>query len=211
MPKKPSTYKKGADLGGTTEATGSWLKKYPLAGTGTFTAIDVSTGKISWQKKEPVAMIGGATTTAGGLVFVGVSGKGLFQALDAKTGKVLRQQGLGAHRRRRERLLGRRQGIRADLFRRHVHRRPRLGRHRETVSRDLHGVFPRLTGSEQPARSTTNRAGASERHNERSSDASHQSHAAHHRCDPRACGGADIAASRANTLTGTDGPGFTSR
>ncbi len=95
VPKKAPTYKQGVDLGGTAQATGPWLKKYPLAGTGTFTAIDVSTGKIRWQKKEPVAMIGGASTTAGGLVFVGVSGKGLFQALDAKTGAVLWQQGLG--------------------------------------------------------------------------------------------------------------------
>jgi quinoprotein glucose dehydrogenase len=39
-------------------------------------------------------MVGGATTTAGGLVFVGVSGKGLFQALDAKTGSVLWQNAL---------------------------------------------------------------------------------------------------------------------
>jgi len=68
---------------------------YPLAGTSTFTAIDVDTGKIRWQTKEPTAMIGGATTTAGRLVFVGVSGKGLFQALDATTGKVLWQHALG--------------------------------------------------------------------------------------------------------------------
>ena len=40
-------------------------------------------------------MVGGATTTAGGLVFVGVSGKGIFQALDAKTGDVLWQDSLG--------------------------------------------------------------------------------------------------------------------
>ena len=39
-------------------------------------------------------MVGGATTTAGGLVFVGVSGKGVFQALDAKTGDVLWQNAL---------------------------------------------------------------------------------------------------------------------
>jgi len=95
VPKKPAKYTGGADLGGTTENTGSWTKKYPLAGTGTFTAIDVDTGKIRWQKKEPVAMVGGASTTAGGLVFVGVSGKGLFQALDAQSGKVLWQQALG--------------------------------------------------------------------------------------------------------------------
>jgi PQQ-dependent dehydrogenase (methanol/ethanol family) len=95
VPKKPLKYTKGADAGGTVQVTGPWAKKYPLAGTGTFTAIDVNTGKIRWQKKEPVSMVGGATTTAGGLVFVGVSGKGFFQALDAKTGKVLWQQSLG--------------------------------------------------------------------------------------------------------------------
>jgi glucose dehydrogenase len=85
----------GADLGGNAEVTGPWLKRYPLAGTGTFTAIDVDTGRIRWQQKEPVAMVGGATTTAGGLVFVGVSGKGVFQALDAKTGKLRWQHALG--------------------------------------------------------------------------------------------------------------------
>jgi PQQ-dependent dehydrogenase (methanol/ethanol family) len=95
VPKKPLKYTKGADIGGTTEGTGSWTKKYPLAGTGTFTAIDVNSGKIRWQKKEPVAMVGGASTTAGGLVFVGVSGKGVFQALEAKTGNVLWQHALG--------------------------------------------------------------------------------------------------------------------
>ncbi len=94
VPKKPVKYTKGADVGGTVQLSGPFTKKYPLAGTGTFTAIDVNTGKIRWQKKEPVAMVGGATTTAGGLVFVGVSGKGSFQALDAKTGKVLWQQAL---------------------------------------------------------------------------------------------------------------------
>jgi PQQ-dependent dehydrogenase (methanol/ethanol family) len=95
VPKKPLKYTKGADVGGTVEVTGPWTKKYPLAGTGTFTAINVSTGKIRWQKKEPVGLIGGATTTAGGLVFLGVSGKGVFQALDAKTGNVLWQQSVG--------------------------------------------------------------------------------------------------------------------
>jgi PQQ-dependent dehydrogenase (methanol/ethanol family) len=95
VPKKPLKYSKGLDLGGTATVTGPWVKKYPLAGTGTFTAIDVDTGKIRWQKKEPVAMVGGSTTTAGGLVFVGLSGKGLFQALDARTGKVLWQHAVG--------------------------------------------------------------------------------------------------------------------
>jgi alcohol dehydrogenase (cytochrome c) len=95
VPKKVPAYKRGFDFGGSVQTVGAWTKKYPLAGTGTFTAIDVNTGKISWQKREPVAVVGGATTTAGGLVFVGVSGKGMFQALDAKTGDVLWQDSLG--------------------------------------------------------------------------------------------------------------------
>jgi PQQ-dependent dehydrogenase (methanol/ethanol family) len=97
VPKKPLRYKVGADYGGTFQVSGPWTKKLPkgVTGTGTFTAIDVQTGKIRWQKKEPVAMIGGATTTAGGLVFVGVSGKGIFQALDARSGQVLWQHALG--------------------------------------------------------------------------------------------------------------------
>jgi alcohol dehydrogenase (cytochrome c) len=95
VPKKPAPYSTGIDLGGAVETTGPWTKKYPLAGTGTFTAIDVDTGKIRWQKKEPTGLAGGATTTAGGLVFVGISGKGSFQALDAKTGAVLWKHSLG--------------------------------------------------------------------------------------------------------------------
>jgi alcohol dehydrogenase (cytochrome c) len=95
VPKHVPAYSTGIDVGGSVDVTGPWTKKYPLASTGTFTAIDVNTGTIRWQAKEPVAMVGGATATAGGLVFVGVSGKGVFQALDAKTGKVLWQQSVG--------------------------------------------------------------------------------------------------------------------
>ena len=55
---------------------------------GTFTAIDLNTGKRAWQAKAEQPMIGGALATAGGLVFTG-EGNGLFKAYDAKTGKVL--------------------------------------------------------------------------------------------------------------------------
>ena len=95
VPKRPPSYTSGTDLGGTFSTSGPWAKKYPLAGTGTFTAIDVNTGKIRWQKNEPTGLVGGATTTAGGLVFVGISGEGAFEALDAKTGAVLWQHALG--------------------------------------------------------------------------------------------------------------------
>jgi glucose dehydrogenase len=62
---------------------------------GTFTAISTSTGKILWQKKMELPMIGGALATAGGLVFTG-EGNGYFDAFDAKTGEILWQFQAGA-------------------------------------------------------------------------------------------------------------------
>ena len=56
--------------------------------SGSFTAIDVDTGKIAWQYKAPKPMIGGALATAGGLVFVG-EGDGTFDAFDAANGAKL--------------------------------------------------------------------------------------------------------------------------
>src|SRR5215471_5266148 len=55
---------------------------------GNVTAVDYNTGKIAWQVKTPLPMMGGAFTTAGGLMFTG-EGDGWFRAYDAKTGKVL--------------------------------------------------------------------------------------------------------------------------
>jgi len=55
---------------------------------GNVTAVDYNTGKITWQVKTPLPMMGGALTTAGGLMFTG-EGDGWFRAYDAKTGKVL--------------------------------------------------------------------------------------------------------------------------
>jgi alcohol dehydrogenase (cytochrome c) len=55
---------------------------------GNVTAVDYNTGKIAWQKKTPLPMMGGALATAGGLVFTG-EGDGWFRAYDAKTGDVL--------------------------------------------------------------------------------------------------------------------------
>jgi len=55
---------------------------------GTFTAIDLNTGKRAWQVKTDQPMIGGALATAGNLVFTG-EGDGHFNAYDAKTGKQL--------------------------------------------------------------------------------------------------------------------------
>jgi alcohol dehydrogenase (cytochrome c) len=55
---------------------------------GNVTAVDYNTGKIKWQVKTPLPMMGGALTTAGGLVFTG-EGDGWFRAYDATSGKVL--------------------------------------------------------------------------------------------------------------------------
>ena len=50
---------------------------------GNVTAVDYNTGKIAWQVKTPQPMMGGALTTAGGLMFTG-EGNGWFRAYDAK-------------------------------------------------------------------------------------------------------------------------------
>lgn len=55
---------------------------------GTLTSIDLATGKIDWQHKTQLPMLGGVLSTAGNLVFSG-EGNGEFFALDSTTGKKL--------------------------------------------------------------------------------------------------------------------------
>lgn len=62
--------------------------------SGTFTAVNVTTGKIAWAHKMSTPMIGGATATAGGIVFTGDQ-NGTLYAYDAKTGKTLWTGNLG--------------------------------------------------------------------------------------------------------------------
>ena len=62
---------------------------------GTFSAINVDTGKIDWQYKAPQPLIGGALATAGNLVFTG-EGNGWFDAFNAKTGEKVWRYNLGA-------------------------------------------------------------------------------------------------------------------
>lgn len=67
----------------------TWLSTAkPAVQTGTFTAIDVDTGRIRWQHTMPKPMVGGALATAGGLVFVGEP-DGSFDAFDAAAGTKL--------------------------------------------------------------------------------------------------------------------------
>lgn len=62
---------------------------------GTYTAINLATGKIAWQQKVPQPMMGGALSTAGGLTFTG-EGNGNFNAFNSRTGKLLWQFNGGA-------------------------------------------------------------------------------------------------------------------
>jgi alcohol dehydrogenase (cytochrome c) len=55
--------------------------------TGTFTAVSTVNGKVIWKRTMPTPMDGGATATAGGLVFTGDQ-KGILYAFDAKNGDV---------------------------------------------------------------------------------------------------------------------------
>src|SRR3546814_672337 len=55
---------------------------------GTFSALNVRTNRLFWQKKWKDACYSGSLTTAGGLVFIGRN-DGTFTALDTRTGKQL--------------------------------------------------------------------------------------------------------------------------
>ena len=57
---------------------------------GVLSAVDVVSGKLSWQQKVARPMVGGALATAGDLVFAG-EGNGRFVAYDAHTGAHLWQ------------------------------------------------------------------------------------------------------------------------
>ncbi len=61
--------------------------------TGTFTAVSTITGKVIWKHNMPTPMDGGATATAGGLVFTGDQ-QGILYAFDAASGKNLWQGNL---------------------------------------------------------------------------------------------------------------------
>jgi len=62
---------------------------------GTFSAIDPASGRIAWQQRLTKPFNGGATATAGGLVFLGES-DGHLTARDARSGKLLWQFQTGA-------------------------------------------------------------------------------------------------------------------
>jgi alcohol dehydrogenase (cytochrome c) len=73
-----------------TPITGASIGIAPGAGgnMGEFVAFDPVKGQRAWTIKEPLAVFGGAMSTAGGVVFYGTLDK-QFKAVDAKTGKLL--------------------------------------------------------------------------------------------------------------------------
>jgi alcohol dehydrogenase (cytochrome c) len=62
---------------------------------GTFTAVNVDTGKIVWNDTVPQPTMGGALVTAGNVAFMG-EGNGWFDAFNAKTGAKVWHFYLGA-------------------------------------------------------------------------------------------------------------------
>lgn len=57
---------------------------------GLLSAIDLRSGKIRWQQRTALPLIGGVLATAGGLLFVG-EGNGMLDAFDSETGRLLWQ------------------------------------------------------------------------------------------------------------------------
>jgi glucose dehydrogenase len=76
------------DLGGT-------ILPGPGRPSGTFMAVAVDTGRPLWQRRMPAPMIGGASATAGNLVFAGGS-DGVLYAFDARNGHICWQRNVRA-------------------------------------------------------------------------------------------------------------------
>jgi PQQ-dependent dehydrogenase (methanol/ethanol family) len=92
QPYKPGTPVVGQVMGGRlnfiTDGKGE------LAMHGTLSAVNVDTGKIDWQYKSPLPMVGGVLATASDLVFSGEM-DGHLSAFDARTGQKLWSFNLG--------------------------------------------------------------------------------------------------------------------
>ena len=80
---RPEKYKTGASW-----LSGVWLNALGANASGTFSAVDLNTGRVAWQEKMQHRMVGGALATAGGVVFVG-SKERVFYAFDAQRGDTL--------------------------------------------------------------------------------------------------------------------------
>jgi len=91
----PEVYKPGTPIRGQYSGGDMALNTRVFPPSGTFSAVDTTTGAIAWQYKSKRPMYGGALATASGLVFAGDM-DGDFIAFDAKTGKELWRYAMGA-------------------------------------------------------------------------------------------------------------------
>lgn len=80
---RPEKYKTGASW-----LSGVWLNALGANASGTFSAVDLNSGRVAWQQKMQHRMVGGALATAGNVVFVG-SKERVFYAFDAQRGDTL--------------------------------------------------------------------------------------------------------------------------
>jgi PQQ-dependent dehydrogenase (methanol/ethanol family) len=87
---RPEKYRKAASY-----LTGVWYSVEPARDNGTFSAVDLATGRLAWLDTLPDPMVGGALATAGDVVFVGTKDQRLL-AFDARTGVKLWQFAAGA-------------------------------------------------------------------------------------------------------------------
>ena len=87
---EPDLYKLRPEIRktGTSWLTGAWLNVLGDKAAGTFSAIDLNTGRRVWQQRMVHRMVGGALATAGGVVFTGTQER-LVLAFDAATGDTL--------------------------------------------------------------------------------------------------------------------------
>jgi len=92
QPYKPGTPVVGQVMGGRLSFITDG--KDELAMYGTLSAVNVDTGKIDWQYKSPLPMVGGVLATASDLVFSGEM-DGHLSAFDARTGQKLWSFNLG--------------------------------------------------------------------------------------------------------------------
>ena len=74
---------------------GGTFPKLSGPNTGWMNAVDVSTGKFAWRKKQTLPAVGGALVTSTGLLFSGMT-TGDFVAFDATTGNELWKDATGS-------------------------------------------------------------------------------------------------------------------
>ncbi len=78
------------NVGGEKQFGGDRVVPADTNPSGTFTAVTVNDGKVLWKRRMPTPMHGGATASAGGIVYTGDQ-QGILYAFDAETGDVLWQ------------------------------------------------------------------------------------------------------------------------